>query len=351
VDRPTAKAVAGPFKTIADESSLLGADSRYRPPVASPRILLLEPDAQRAATLARTFEQLRMPVETSATAAGLAEAASVTESYVVAVSGLGGGGAARVRALREDARTAALVIVAIVPPGPAAVAALKAGADDVLSWPAPEALVRARFRTVLAVARSRDESRKTAAAFAGILGAVEAREPHRIEHSARVGRLGADLARRAGLSVAEIERIRVGGILHDFGTVAIPDGILFKREPLTESEFAVMKSHPVIGFTLLREVPALEPYLPFVLRHHERIDGSGYPDGLRGTELPLPVQLVSIADAFDAMTSSRPYRSVRDDISTIQVLEEEAARGRWDPALLSLLVAATTDRDEPGSPD
>gem|GEM_PF-2526003 len=319
--------------------------------MASPRILLLEPDVQRAAALALTFEHLRMPVVTAATIAALAEAARGSDSHVVAVSGLGGGGAARVRGVREDARTSALAVVAIVPPGPAAAAALKAGADDVLSWPAPEALVRARFRTLLAAARSRDESRKTTLAFAGILGAVEAREPHRIEHSARVGRLGADLARLAGLSDAEIERIRVGGILHDFGTVAIPDGILFKREPLTESEFAVMKSHPVIGFTLLREVPALEPYLPFVLRHHERIDGSGYPDGLRGAELTLPVQLVSIADAFDAMTSSRPYRSVRDDLSAIQVLEEETTRGRWDPALLSLLVAATTDRDEPGSTD
>lgn len=306
---------------------------------------------QRAAALARTFEHLRMPVVVAATIAELVEVARASESHIVAVSGLGGGGAARVRAVREDARTAVLAVVAVVPPGPAAAAALKAGADDVLSWPAPEALVRARFRTLLAAARSRDESRKIAVAFAETLGAVEAREPHRIEHSARVGRLGADLARRAGLSDAEIERIRIGGILHDFGTVAIPDGILFKREPLTESEFAVMKSHPVIGFTLLREVPALEPYLPFVLRHHERIDGSGYPDGLRGAELTLPVQLVSIADAFDAMTSSRPYRSVRDDLSTIQVLEEETARGRWDPALLSLLVAATTDRNEPGSPD
>ena len=305
---------------------------------------------QRAAALARTFDHLRMPVVVAATIAELADAARGSESHVVAVSGLGGGGAARVRAVREDAKTAALAVVAVVPPGPAATAALKAGADDVLSWPAPEALVRARFRTLLAAARSRDESRKTTAALAGILGAVEAREPHRIEHSARVGRLGADLARLAGLSDAEIERIRIGGILHDFGTVAIPDGILFKREPLTESEFAVMKSHPVIGFALLREVPALEPYLPFVLRHHERIDGSGYPDGLRGAELTLPVQLVSIADAFDAMTSSRPYRSVRDDRSAIQVLEEETTRGRWDPALLSLLVAATTDRDEPGSP-
>ena len=291
-----------------------------------------------------------MPVATVSTATEVAAASRGSESHVVAVSGLGGGGAARVRAVREDARTATLAVIAIVSPGPAALGALKAGADDVISWPAPEVLVRARFRNVLATARARDEAKRTAAAFAGILASVEAREPHRIEHSARVGHLGAALARLAGLTAVEIERIRIGGVLHDFGTIAIPDGILFKREPLTDGEFAVMKSHPVVGFTLLREVPALEPYLPFVLRHHERIDGSGYPDGLRGAELPLPIQLVSLADAFDAMTSSRPYRSVRDDLETTHVLEEEAARGRWDPALLPLLVSATTARDEPGDP-
>ena len=318
--------------------------------MAPPRILLFEQDAQRAETLARKFAHLRMPVVAVTTADELFDAAARSEFQVVAVSGLGGGGAARVRAVREGSRTAALAIIAIVSPGPAALGALKAGADDVVSWPAPEELLRARFRTVLAAARARDETKQTAAAFAGILESVEAREPHRIEHSARVGRLGADLARRAGLSATEIERVRVGGSLHDFGTIAIPDGILFKRAPLTDGEFAVMKSHPVVGFTLLREVPALEPYLPFVLRHHERIDGSGYPDGLRGTELPLPLQLVSLADAFDAMTSSRPYRSVRDDLKTLQILEEEAVAGRWDRALLPLLVAATTGGDEPPHP-
>ncbi len=291
-----------------------------------------------------------MAVAPVSTIEELAGAADGPDSYVVAVSGLGGGGAARVRAVRENSRTAALAVLAIVSPGPAALGALKAGADDVISWPAPEALVRARFRSLLATARARDEAKRTAATFAGILESVEAREPHRIEHSARVGRLAAQLARHAGLSAAEVERVRIGGSLHDFGTIAIPDGILFKREPLTDAEFAVMKSHPVVGFTLLREVPSLEPYLPFVLRHHERIDGSGYPDGLRGSELPLPLQLVSLADAFDAMTSSRPYRSVRNDDRTIQILEEETALGRWDRALLPLLVSATAKRDESADP-
>ena len=175
---------------------------------------------------------------------------------------------------------------------------------------------------------------------------MEAKEPHRIEHSARVGRLAAGMARRAGLSGAEVERIRFGGLLHDFGTIAIPDGILYKREPLSEAEFAVMRSHPVVGFSLLKDVYALEPFLPFVLRHHERIDGSGYPDGLKRSELPLPVQLVSLADAYDAMTSSRPYRAVRDGGQTLGVLEAEARKGLWDPSHLPLLVASIADLGE-----
>jgi HD-GYP domain-containing protein (c-di-GMP phosphodiesterase class II) len=315
--------------------------------VATPRIFLLESDARRTAAIARSLEKTRLPVTGTATTAELAKATAGSGPFVVAVSGLGGGVAARVRAVREDPKTSSMTVVAIVPPGPAGVGALKAGADDTLTWPAHETLVRSRFRSVLAAARSRDEARRTALTFAHILEAVEAREPHRIEHSARVGRLAAEMARRAGLSKAEVERVLVGGTLHDFGTVAIPDGILYKREALTDAEFAVMRSHPVIGFSLLKDVPALEPYLPFVLRHHERIDGSGYPDGLLGSEIPLAVQLVSLSDSFDAMTSSRPYRRVRDDRETIRVLEEEARRGQWDVALLPLLVAASSAQHDP----
>lgn len=304
------------------------------------RIHLLEPDLRRGAAIARRLEATRVPVSTAATPEELAAGVSGLGGHVVAVSGLGGGVAARVRAVREDARTAALTVVALVPPGPAAVAAVKAGADDVLLWPAHEVIVRNRFRSLLAAARSHDETRRTATAYARILEAVEAKEPHRIEHSSRVGRLAAEMARRAGLSAAEVERVRLGGVLHDFGTIAIPDGILYKRDPLTDAEFAVMRSHPVVGYTLLKDVPALEPYLPFVLRHHERIDGSGYPDGLRGAEIPLPVQLVSLADAYDAMTSSRPYRAVRDDRATLKVLEGEAKRGLFDASHLALLVAS-----------
>ncbi|MCL4808795.1 MAG: HD domain-containing protein [Thermoanaerobaculia bacterium] len=308
--------------------------------MATPRIAVFEPDPRRAASIARSLERLRVPVAAAATTSDLAAMAAEAGTLVVALSGLGGRVAARVRMVRENPGTAASTILALVPPGPAGVSALKAGADEVLVWPAHESLARHRLRSVFAAARTRDEAKRTALPFAHILEAVEAREPHRIEHSARVGRLAAEMAKLAGLSTTEVERVRVGGSIHDFGTVAIPDGILYKREPLSDAEFAVMRSHPVIGFSLLKEVPALEPYLSFVLRHHERIDGSGYPDGLRGAELPLPVQLVSLADAYDAMTSSRPYRAVRGDRQTLLILEEEASRGLWDPAHIPLLASS-----------
>lgn len=314
--------------------------------MSSARIVLLEPDPRRAASIARRLGALRVAVTAVATPAELAGHASGPESVVVAVSGLGGGIGARVRAVREDARTGPLTVVALVPPGPGPVHAIRAGADDFLVWPSHESVVRSRFRGLFAAARSHEEARRTAMAYARILEAVEAKEPHRIEHSARVGRLAAGMASRAGLSPAEVERVRFGGLLHDFGTVAIPDGILYKREPLTDAEFAVMRSHPVVGFSLLKEEHALEPFLPFVLRHHERVDGSGYPDGLRRSEIPVPVQLVSLADAFDAMTSSRPYRAVRDDRQTLQVLEDEARRGLWEPSHIPLLVASVAAFDE-----
>lgn len=320
------------------QSSVPRLDSRYRPAVSSARIVLLEPDSRRAASISRQLGVLRVPVTAITALDDLAEHASGPESVVVAVSGLGGGIGNRVRAVREDARTGPLTIVALVPPGPGPVHAIRAGADDFLVWPSHESLLRSRFRGLVASARSHDEVRRTATSYARILEAVEGKEPHRIEHSARVGRLAAGMARRAGLSAAEVERVRFGGLLHDFGTIAIPDGILYKREPLTEAEFAVVRSHPVVGFSLLKDVHALEPFLPFVLRHHERVNGSGYPDGLQRSEIPVPVQLVSLADAYDAMTSSRPYRAVRDDRQTFQVIEDEAREGLWEPSHIPLLV-------------
>lgn len=303
------------------------------------RVLLIEPDPSRRVEIARALGELKVEVrlETSWSqgmnvAAGDVVVASVLDGDATLVEALG--------ALRAAPDTADHPVIALVPPG-AASRAIEAGADEAVEWPADPALVRARLRVLGQAAAARKEISQLVTALAAVVDAVEAREPVRIEHSQRVAALCEGAGRISGLAEAECRRLWLGGLLHDIGIVAIPDGILFRTSPLTAAELALVKTHPVVGFEMLRGIPSLEPILPFVLRHHEKIDGSGYPDGLSGREIPLPVQILSIADAYDAMTSARPYRSVRSRGSTLEILASEAARGLWDPELVSVIARAS----------
>jgi ribonuclease P protein subunit RPR2 len=138
--------------------------------------------------------------------------------------------------------------------------------------------------------------------------AVEARDAYTGQHAERVSAYGVVLAAEAGYDVAANPQIEFGFLLHDVGKVAVPDAILFKTGPLTEEEYALISRHPVIGAEILRHVTFLGDGIDVVRHHHERWDGTGYPDGLRGEAIPLPARLFSVADALDALTSDRPYR-------------------------------------------
>ncbi len=137
---------------------------------------------------------------------------------------------------------------------------------------------------------------------------VEARDPYTGGHLWRVARFAELLARACGLDEAESARIALGGFLHDLGKVAVPDAVLNKRERLGEDEYAVIKTHPEVGFRMLHGHPLAELVSDAVRLHHETPDGHGYPLGLKGAEIPQMARIVGICDAFDAMTSSRPYR-------------------------------------------
>jgi ribonuclease P protein subunit RPR2 len=138
--------------------------------------------------------------------------------------------------------------------------------------------------------------------------AVEARDAYTGQHAERVSAYGVALAAEAGYDVAANPQIEFGFLLHDVGKVAVPDAILFKAGPLTDEEYQLMSRHPVIGAEILRHVTFLGEGIQVVRHHHERWDGSGYPDGLRAEDIPLPARLFSVADALDALTSDRPYR-------------------------------------------
>ena len=151
-------------------------------------------------------------------------------------------------------------------------------------------------------------ARSYVATVRALTNAVEARDAYTGKHAERVAAYGLELARRVDPDLVDDPQIEFGFLLHDIGKVAIPDGILHKPEPLGEDEERLMRSHPAIGWEILRQVPFLEEAAQIVRAHHERWDGDGYPDGLAGEQIPLAARIFSVADALDAITTDRPYR-------------------------------------------
>jgi diguanylate cyclase (GGDEF)-like protein/putative nucleotidyltransferase with HDIG domain len=141
-----------------------------------------------------------------------------------------------------------------------------------------------------------------------LVNAVDSRDPFAKEHSRGVSSVSAEIARGMGFSEADVTVIRNAGLLHDVGKIAVSRDILVKRGPLSSEEFEVIRKHPAISVTILKDLGLVEPELPVILHHHERFDGTGYPHGLKGREIPAGARILAVADAFDAMTSGRAYR-------------------------------------------
>jgi HD-GYP domain-containing protein (c-di-GMP phosphodiesterase class II) len=167
--------------------------------------------------------------------------------------------------------------------------------------------------------------------------ALEARDPYLRGHSARVTSFAEGLARLLGWRGERLDLLRLGGSLHDVGKIAVDSTVLRKPGPLTEKELTQIRRHPVTGARLVECFDDFEPALPYVLHHHERWDGSGYPHGLRGETIPLEARVLGVADAFDAMTSRRAYRPA---LSVEQALTEleRCAGSQFDPELAQAFV-------------
>ena len=166
--------------------------------------------------------------------------------------------------------------------------------------------------------------------------ALEARDEYTRGHSHRVSEVSLLLGRRLGFSGEALEELRVGTILHDIGKIGVPDEILNKRGRLTDEEFVIMKTHPVKGYEICCPLMLSEGVLMIVRNHHERLDGSGYPDGLKGGELPLSLRIVCVADAYDAMSSKRPYRGVMEASMVLAELSK-CAGTQFDPVVVETL--------------
>lgn len=168
---------------------------------------------------------------------------------------------------------------------------------------------------------------------------VEARDPYTGGHLWRVSQLSRLVAQAGGLTPAEVARVMVGGFLHDLGKIAVPDAILNKPDRLTEQEYAVIKTHPTVGHRLLADHPLAALALQAVVAHHERPDGAGYPYQLAGDAIALDARIVGVADAFDAMTSTRPYRRGMPIAAALRIVAEQLGTQfdtHWGTLLLSL---------------
>jgi len=175
-----------------------------------------------------------------------------------------------------------------------------------------------------------------------LVESLEARDEYTAGHSRRVSRYSVWIGTQLGMAESDVERLRVGALLHDIGKIGVPDAVLLKDGRLTEEEFAAIKKHPEIGVRILERIGAFQGYLAAVGSHHENHDGSGYPRGSRGEAIPLDARIVHVADAYDAMTSNRPYRNRMPEDKVRQILRE-CGGTQFDPTVIAAFFASPID--------
>lgn len=215
-------------------------------------------------------------------------------------------------------------------------AGIEAGADDFLGKPFDVQELKARVRSLLRIKRYTDELDSAESVIMSLALTVEARDPYTRGHCQRLAAYALLLGSRIGASEEQMSALHRGGYLHDVGKIGVPDSILFKPERLTRGEYEVVKRHTVIGDRLCGDLRALALVRPIVRHHHERLDGSGYPDGLKGDAVPLLAQIIAIVDEFDAITTTRPYRAAKPAEFAFEELKADARAGLLNRDLIEI---------------
>lgn len=214
----------------------------------------------------------------------------------------------------------------------------EADADDFLSKPINRHELLARVRSCLRIKSLNDRLERSESVLFAFVQVVEAKDIYTVGHSERVAKYSMDLGLLSGQPPPMISELKRGGLLHDIGKVGVPDSILRKEGKLTPEEYKIIQLHTVIGEKICSPLRSMGSILPLIRSHHERLDGSGYPDGLEGDELSVEIQILGIADTFDAMTSDRPYRERMPLDRVRTIFEEEVELGRFDRELVDMAI-------------
>jgi putative two-component system response regulator len=309
------------------------------PPRRAPRILVVDDQPSIAGLMSQLLTMRGYDV-TTASSAELAEAEIRKQLPDLILSDVmmpGKSGYEFCRGLKEnpDTRLIPFVLITGLSDSSDKVRGIEAGADDFLNKPVLAEELIARVKSLLRLKEFTDEL-ETADSVLCTLGLiVEGRDPYTEGHCERLAVRAADLGRHLGMDEDSLLALKRGGYLHDLGKIAVPDEILKKGSDLTPAEWAVMKLHPITGENICRPLHSLRLVLPIIRHHHEHSDGSGYPDGLTSSEIPVLPRVLQVVDVYDALRTARSYKAPLTHELAAQTMREEAARGLWDGELVA----------------
>jgi putative two-component system response regulator len=213
--------------------------------------------------------------------------------------------------------------------------AVEAGADDFLNKPFNTVELFARLKALIRNKHLNEQLDCAEDVLFTMARTIEAKDRYTQGHVERVAHLAVELGLQLGLPEEDLENLRKAGMLHDIGKIGVPDSILNKEGPLTQDEFLIVRKHPVVGAQICEKLKSMRGAIPIIRHHHERMDGSGYPDHLAGTDIPHLARVMSIADIYDALTSTRAYRKSMTQNQALDLMWEEANKGWWDKDILS----------------
>lgn len=219
------------------------------------------------------------------------------------------------------------------------------GVDDFISKPFNIFELRARVRNLLQLHSYISELDHAEQIIFSLARTVEAKDKYTEGHSERLSKMSSNLGRKINLPEPDMTILRRGGILHDIGKIAIQDSILQKNGPLTDEEYEIIKTHPAEGERICAPLKSLKPILPVILYHHEKYDGSGYPTGLKGSDIPIHARIMGIVDCYDALTTTRSYRPSMSVDKALGIMEDETTMGKWDPYLFKKLLELVEDME------
>ena len=208
------------------------------------------------------------------------------------------------------------------------------GADDFLNKPVNKHELLARVHSLLRLKRFTDELDNAESVLFSLALSIEAKDPYTEGHCDRLSKYSVALAERLGLPEELRVALRRGGLVHDIGKLGVPEQILLKPGPLTPEERKIMEQHTIAGERICAPLRSFRHVLPIIRHHHEKWDGSGYPDGLRGEQIPLIARILQVTDIYDALTTDRPYRKALSLEKAFAIMREEVKRGWWDGSIL-----------------